>query len=132
MAREIQLRFPTDQAEAVRLQTLLCRRYGKPFVASEPESIVGFALKTLGKAPINGLRYPALGNSNGWHIWLGEFSSASDFFSPVHTSHLFEQLPEVVEFLGLSPGHRFLLAPNYVDVWYDENLLNLQTPLFGD
>ena len=113
-----------DQKAAVRLQSLLCHRFGQPFVASDPDSMVGFALKTVGKVPINGLRHPTVENSNGWYIWMGEFSTAPDFFSPMHTSHLFEKLPEVVEFLGLPPGHRFLLAPDHVDVWYDEKLLN--------
>jgi|HubBroStandDraft_5_1064220.scaffolds.fasta_scaffold483984_2 hypothetical protein len=113
-----------DQEAAVRLQTLLCQRYGQPFVPSDPDSVLGFAMETLGKVPINGLRHRAVENSNGWYIWMGKFSSASDFFSPVHTSHLFEQLPQAVEFLALPYGYRFLLAPNQVDVWYDANLLN--------
>ena len=87
--------------------------------------MLGFALGTVGKVPINGLRHQAVDNSNGWYIWMGEFSTASDFFSPLHTSHLFTRLPEVIEYLGLPPGYRFLLAPDYVDVWYDASLLNI-------
>jgi hypothetical protein len=37
------------------------------------------------------------------------------FFKPLHASHLIEKLPEVVRFLGLPPGSRFLLAGEHVD-----------------
>ena len=37
----------------------------------------------------------------------------------------FSLCPEVLEFLGLPPGYRFLLAIDYVDVWYDPSLLNV-------
>jgi hypothetical protein len=55
----------------------------------------------------------------------GEFSSERDFFQPLHTSHLTQRLPQAVRFLGLSPGSRFLLSGDYVDVWFDESLLNV-------
>ena len=34
-------------------------------------------------------------------------------------------LPEVLPFLGLPPGYRFLLADTTQDVWFDESLLSV-------
>jgi hypothetical protein len=85
---------------------------------------VGFALETQGKIPINGLRHLPKGNTSGWYIWCGEeLSSDDDFFSPLHAKHLIERCPEIVKFLGLPPGYRFLAANDYVDIWYDDSLL---------
>jgi hypothetical protein len=58
-------------------------------------------------------------------MWAGEYSSDGDFFEPLHSSHLVQRLPEVVRFLGLPPGSHFLLAGEYVDVWFDESLLKV-------
>lgn len=83
---------------------------------------LGIALGTLGKTPINGLRHPAEGETNGWYIWCGEELSADDdFFSPLHVEHISDYLPEVVEYLDLPPGYRFLIDySDYEDIWFDK------------
>jgi hypothetical protein len=106
-------------------QRTVCAQYGREFVACSPESKVGLAIETLGSKLINGLRHPPTDATNGWFIWGGEYSSSPDFFSPLHTSHLEERLPQVIDFLGLPPGSRFVLADDYVYVWFDELLLNV-------
>ena len=106
-------------------QMALCRQYGRDFVPCPTDSKLGLALQTLGKTPINGLRHRPAGVTNGWYIWAGEYSSEKDFFEPLHTSHLLQRLPQVVGFLGLPPGSRFLLAGDRVDIWFDESLLNV-------
>jgi hypothetical protein len=105
-------------------QRALCDRYHRDFLPPTGESKVGIALETIGQLPLNGLRHPPTVDTNGWFIWAGEFSEEPDFFSPLHTSHLEDQLPQVLEYLGLPPGSRFLLANDHVDVWFDESLLN--------
>jgi len=106
-------------------QVAICRKYGREFTACPPDSKIGIALHTLGRAPIHGLRHRPVGDTNGWYIWAGEYSSEKDFFKPLHASHLVQRLPEVVRFLGLPPGSRFLLAGEHVDVWFDETLLSV-------
>jgi hypothetical protein len=34
-------------------------------------------------------------------------------------------LREIAPYFGLAPGWRVLLAPGYVDVWYDRTLLDV-------
>ncbi len=58
-------------------------------------------------------------------MWAGDFSDAADFFKTLHLSHLTEWRPEVEPYLGLPPGWRFLIAPDYEDVWYDAALLDI-------
>jgi hypothetical protein len=107
-------------------QTAFCVEYATQHVPAPPESKLGFALKTKGKQPINGLRHPVHGETCGWYIWCGQdFSDAPDFFSPIHTKHVYEDYPELEKLLGLPPGYRFLLAGEYLDVWYDESLLSV-------
>ena len=107
-------------------QRKLCSTYGVAFQRSAPDTKVGIALDTLVRVPVNGLRHPPEGDTNGWYIWGGEdLSSSPDFFQPLHTVHLVTRLPHIVKFLGLPPGYRFLVAGDYVDVWYDQDLLSL-------
>lgn len=108
------------------LQRHFCRQYGCECVLAGPDSKVGFALGTRDRVPLNGLRHPPQGDTNGWYLWGGEdFPSQDDAFSPLHTKHLIEYGPELLKFLGLPPGYRFLVAGDYVDVWFDPSLLNI-------
>jgi len=95
--------------EIASVQRLQCEESGYEFVPIGPDSTLGFAIETQGKVPINGLRHPPAGDTNGWYVWCGvEFSDEPDFFEPLHTRHLFERCPEAIRFLGLPPGCRFL------------------------
>lgn len=105
------------------MQREFCKERDVSYVASLPALISGLAVPTLRLSPINGLRHPITDGTTGWFIWGGqEFSSESDFFSPVHTGHIYEELPELRPLLGLPPGSRFLIAGKYLDVWFDESL----------
>ena len=107
-------------------QIATCEKYGAKFTPTPLDSNLGFALQTENKVPINGLRHPPAGGTNGWYIWGGkELSADPDFFSPLHTQHLLNRKPEIVKYLGLPPGYRFLVAGDYVDVWFDEALLDV-------
>ena len=108
-------------------QLAVCQRYGTAHCPAPAASKVGLAIPTLtGQQPLNGLRHPATGGTCGWFIWAGQqFSESPHFFQPVHVLHLAEHCPEVLPFLGLPPGWRFLLAHQYADVWYDEALLSV-------
>ncbi|MCA9608752.1 MAG: hypothetical protein KC619_24280 [Myxococcales bacterium] len=93
----------------------------QPVVAHE---VVGIARNVReGLLPINGLRIRPGGQTCGWYIWAGEeMSQADDFFVPLHVAHLDEWCPEVLPYLELPPGWRFLIAPGYEDVWFDPDL----------
>ena len=107
-------------------QKELCRRYGTAFVESPRTLKLGIARNVRsGLKPIHGLRHPPEGDTTRWYLWAGEeLSSAPAFFVPLHAEHLVEWCPEVIPFLGLPPGWRFLLADGYEDVWEDASLLN--------
>ena len=104
-------------------QLELCARFGvKPFKPFENLK-AGVALATLTQTPIHGLREHPTTSTNGWYIWAGEFSDAPDFFDPLHAHHLHERCPDVMPYLALPPGYRFLIATGHEDVWFDPSLL---------
>ncbi len=106
-------------------QQTFCEDHESPFDPIDPKSTLGFALSTEGKVPINGLRHRPINNTNGWYVWCGEdFSSNAEFFSPLCIEHVYENHPELIAALGLAPGFRFLIADDYIDVWYDASLLD--------
>lgn len=77
----------------------------------------------LDKDPINGLRHPIEKGTTGWFIWTGEYSEADDFFQPICAEHLLQQRPDIIKYLGLDIGSRFLADRNgYEDIWFDEKL----------
>ena len=114
------------QAKIESQQKALCAEQRAEYVPANTELKSGFALSTKGLKPINGLRHPPEGDTTGWYIWCGEhFSEAEEFFAPVHTSHIYEDYPELAKLLGLPPGYRFLIADGYLDIWYDASLLDV-------
>ena len=56
----------------------------------------------------------------GYMVWDRSDNSNSDYFQPLHVVHLIEWCPEVVAYLGLPPGWRFLIASHQVNVWFDQ------------
>jgi len=112
------------ETDIEELQQRYCVETKQPCKITRQNDVLGFAIATQGKTPINGLRHLQQGDTSGWYIWCGEeFSSRPNFFSPLHAKHLIERCPDIVKFLGLVPGNRFLVAGDYVDVWFDESLL---------
>jgi len=115
-----------DSLKIEQAQRLVCTRFGAAFVSTPLEDKMGFAGSTSGLNPINGLRHPRTPGTSGWYIWCGEaFSESPDFFEPQHAKHIYERLPNAAHLFGLPPGYRFLLAGEYLDVWYDQKLLNI-------
>ena len=108
----------------IRKLESVCEWVGVEPLKPLPYSKLGLAIGSLGNAPIHGLRHRPAEGTNGWYIWCGELSQASDFFSPLHAEHISNYLPSVVEYLDLPPGYRFLIdGHNYEDVWFDASLL---------
>lgn len=112
-------------ADLLSKQLAFCARYDVMPVVAPDDMKLGLARNVLeGLQPINGLRVFPVGDTTGWYIWAGEqWSDEPDFFQPIHVNHLVDQCPLVLEYLQLPPGWRFLLAPDYEDVWFDAELL---------
>jgi len=113
--------------DLIRRQKLVCEQYGSHYCESPSFFKIGISFLNVKDRlyTISGLRHPSKDDVTGWYIWVGDYSSDSNFFLPVHVEHLNDLCPEILKFLGLAPGWRFLVAPNYEDVWEDITLLNV-------
>jgi hypothetical protein len=114
--------------EYTKMQKSICKKFKAQYCASPLNLRIGISTQLLEKDkvyPINGLRMLPESNTTGWYIWNGEgsYSTDEDFFKPLCLHHIKDYCPEIISYLGLAPGWRFLLAPNYEDVWFDANLL---------
>lgn len=107
-------------------QRQICRAAGAVWMGSSLDSNAGIAANlSSGLWPLNGLRHLPAGGTCGWYLWAGEsFSDRPDFFSPACVRHLLTGVSPTVDYLGLPPGWRFLLAPGYEDVWFDPTILH--------
>jgi hypothetical protein len=72
------------------------------------------------------LKHPSEIPTCGWFLWAGEelFLDEKNVKS-LHVYHLLETYPDILKYLALPPGWRFLVAGNYEDVWFDEKLLEI-------
>lgn len=110
-------------------QKKICKKYGTIVFESPMELKIGIShnVRDRNLFPINGLRHKPEGDTTGWYIWGGEeFLENPDFFLPLHVAHIEEWRPEIMKYLALPPGYRFLIGENdYEDVWLDEDLLKI-------
>ena len=108
-------------------QQEICSRFGADYEPSNLDLMVGISENFCsGIWPLNGLRHPPQGQTCGWYLWAGEQGSEeAGFFRSWHLQHLIEARPEVAKYLGLAAGWRFLIAPDYEDVWFDSKLLEI-------
>ena len=112
-----------DLAES---QLEICRKYGAECMAPTMDLKLGISDNFFsGELPLNGLRHPPEGDTCGWYLWAGELSDATDFFKPLHVSHLIDRNAAMVRYLGLPPGWRFLIGDNHEDAWFDPTLLEI-------
>jgi len=102
------------------------KRFSVTPIAAPQDMKVGISRNIRdGMHPINGLRHAPAGDTTGWYIWAGEeLSDDPDFFVPVHVSHISDWCPNVLSYLALPPGWRFLLAPGHEDVWFDSSIVH--------
>lgn len=117
----------SDDIEAQ--QKAMCAQHCAEWFPAPSHLKIGVSLNLRSStAPINGLRHSPEGDTTGWYIWAGEGDPPSDpdFFAPLHVEHLVQWRPEVLKFLGLPPGWRFLTDGSYEDVWEDPTLLNVE------
>lgn len=114
-----------NMADIENEQKEICKKYGVEFHSLDFSLTLGVANNYFeGVLPLNGLRILQENETCGWYLWAGEiFSEDSDFFKPLHAFHLIEKKPEILKYLALPKGWRFLVAGDYEDVWFDENLL---------
>lgn len=106
----------------------VCQKWNASFVSSPKHFKVGISSNLQeGILPINGLRHSIVGDTSGWYIWAGEeLPDHDDFFHPLHIEHLQDLCPQILKYLGLPPGYRFLLGQHgYEDVWEDLSLLSV-------
>ncbi|WP_207393350.1 immunity protein Imm33 domain-containing protein [Duganella aceris] len=104
-------------------QQQVCQRYNVQCMPPAGHEKVGIALATLANVPLHAARVQPENGDCGWYIYGGEYSTDTDFYQPLCAAHLSEYCDKIVPYLGLPPGWRVLLAPNYEDVWFDEELL---------
>jgi hypothetical protein len=109
-------------------QARICHRFGVEPFPSPSDLKVGVARNVReGLVPLNGMRHPPSAGTAGWYIWAGtELSSDAGFFIPLHVRHLKTWRPDVLPYLALPPGWRFLIAPGHEDVWFDPSLLDVR------
>ena len=109
----------------IEKQKEICTTHNSTWKPINKKLNVG-ASANLDKSPINGLRQPCEKGTTGWFIWTGEYSEANDFFQPICTEHLLQKRPDIIKYLGLDIGFRFLADRNgYEDIWFGENLKNI-------
>lgn len=100
-------------------QKLVCEEYGSKYIAVHENDVIAVAVASLNQEPIVGIRNkPEAGEDVTWFIYAGEHHDSEDFFQTVSVKELDKLLPEVLPYLALEHGYRFMIdREEYEDVW---------------
>lgn len=112
-----------------KAQKALYELHKAPYRAVNLNEMIGISQTALNGAKlIHGLRHPSTDTTSGWYIWSGELLDSPDFFQPLHLEHAIKLRPDIIPYLGLPPGWRFMIdtSAKHEDVWRDETLLSAQ------
>lgn len=109
----------------VEEQEQICLKYNSAWKPIDKKLIIGIS-DDVYKDPVHALRHPPTKGVSGWYIWSGEYSEDPGFFKPYCAEHLLNKRPEIIKYLGLDAGYRFLVdSKGHEDVWFDENIKNI-------
>jgi hypothetical protein len=106
----------------IQRQRDICKKVNSDWRPVNPKHKIGISSNLEGE-PVHGLRHPPEKGTTGWFIWTGEYSADENFFEPIHAVHLLQRRPDLIQYLGLPRGYRFLVdSKGYEDIWEDKQL----------
>ncbi|MFW1755285.1 immunity protein Imm33 domain-containing protein [Acinetobacter wanghuae] len=108
--------------ELIAEQKLLCEEVGSAYVEVSGDDVVAVAVKTLDQDPIVGIRKkPETEENISWFIYGGEQVSNEDDFETMTVRELQDIIPDVLPYLALEQGFRFMIdGDDYEDVWKED------------
>ena len=104
--------------ELIAEQKLLCEEFGSNYIELKGDDLIAVAMNTLEQEPLVGLRHRVNSAAEpSWYIYAGELQSDAQF-EIVTVKQLQDILPEVLPYLALDVGYRFMIdQDDYEDVW---------------
>ena len=124
----------TAVSDVRREQIALCQRFSVETTFASDADKVGIALNVRDpdQRLLNGFRHQPESGTSGWYLWAGDaLDPGDDFFKPLHVEHIREWRAELLPYLALPPGWRFLIADGHEDAWYDPVLADGAKRLTG-
>ncbi|WP_374990765.1 immunity protein Imm33 domain-containing protein [Acinetobacter rudis] len=106
--------------EFIEEQKLLCEEFDSAYIQVKADDEVAIAVQTLNREPIVGIRKRIeTGSKVAWYIYGGELDdSEENLFEIVTITQLLEIFPDVMPYLALEEGFRFMIdQDDYEDVW---------------
>lgn len=105
--------------ELIAEQKLLCEEVESAYIEVKGDDVVAVAVQTLNQDPIVGIRkVPETAENVSWYIYGGELPEGEAVFETMTIKKLQDILPDVLPYLALDIGYRFMIdGDDYEDVW---------------
>jgi hypothetical protein len=105
-------------------QVNICKQYGQQFLACPGDSIMGVAFRDARTRPSAWAEAQTKRRDERMgHLGRGVFFCGRFLLPAERRAHTLDRALEIINYLILQPGCRFLLAEEYADVWFDAALL---------
>lgn len=102
-------------------QKRICAKYRVEVFPCDSKERAGVAVATLKSEPLYGVRKKNEDGTASWYIWGGPYSEAIDSYQPLCVGHLDDLIPNVLPYLALPPGYKFIIdRKGFEDVWRED------------
>lgn len=107
-------------------QKKICKKFGLSYEECEMEKNV-YVSKNIreGIFPIEGKRYIEEWDFSGWYIWSGEEPQEWNLYNLVSVENLDNYNKELLKFLWLERGTRFIIEQDYMNAEFDYRVFNM-------
>jgi hypothetical protein len=97
-----------------------CEQHKVSPVPPYPDQMIVVSDGVLEGDPVEGVRYPSPDHMSGWWLTTSKYNGNSDSLKTEHAYHVYEKRPDLIKFLALPHGYRFMENKEKHDIWFDE------------
>ncbi len=109
--------------EVVSEQEIICKKFHvQPLFPLFNQKIV-ISVGVYEGLDVEAVRYPSPDHMTGWWLTTELYNGNTDSLNVVHYYHLAFSRPDIIKYLALPFGYRFIKDKEY-DIWFDDNVLS--------
>lgn len=104
----------------IRSQSELCSHYGLATQFPNFNQMIVISDGVYEGKDIEGIRYESPDHMSGWWLITDDYNDNIESLKTVHFYHVAFQRPDILKYLALPLGYRFLMVNNSVEITKDE------------
>lgn len=112
-----------NSIEIMNSQIEICETYSSKLAFTKVNQNIVISDGVLDGRPVEAVKYEAPEHMSGWYITTDLYNDDINTLQQIQLPDLKLKRPELVKFLALDNGFRFVVDKENIEVWFDEEVL---------